>query len=273
MYTICQHLSPDGEARRSAPTCMSTRRQLLAKHMQWRCSMRPRRRAAHSQQQPHQLQSECRKRRRESPGPHSTTPRHRAPWTTPHQSTTTYTFCIMAQLFYHISILFSSTTTMAQLSTESPMYTCMAGLIAAQRSSTSAMPTATYKQQQLVHWKLSPQQRLQCSISHLEQFLRDKIPPGGPPHDATTLGSRFCSSTMLLLPRIHGGHQKLSCLTAVVRLHRPEKATALWDVKSEELSQCRDTLLKGRMRSASHWRSLTFSWPMWYGNITITNCN
>ena len=59
----------------------------------------------------------------------------------------------------------------------------------------------------------------------------------GPPHchykdimfsvqDDTTFGLRFCNITML-----HGGHQQNhSCLAAVVRLHRPEKATALWDV-------------------------------------------
>ena len=59
----------------------------------------------------------------------------------------------------------------------------------------------------------------------------------GPPHchykdimfsvqDDTTFGLRFCNITML-----HGGHQQNhSCLAAVVRLQRPEKATALLDV-------------------------------------------
>ena len=119
---------------------------------------------------------------------------------------------------------------MTQLFLDRPQYTGRAASIDSQLQCKSPMSTGTYDQLLVVHLDLDPQQRLQGSSRHLEQFLKDETPPGGPSHchykvpmfsfhDATTLGSRFCSNTMLLLPRIHGGHQKLSCLTAVVRLH------------------------------------------------------
>ena len=124
----------------------------------------------------------------------------------------------------------SSDEEVPQLFLDRPQYTGRAASIDSQLQCKSPMSTGTYDQLLVVHLDLDPQQRLQGSSRHLEQFLKDETPPGGPSHchykvpmfsfhDATTLGSRFCSNTMLLLPRIQGGHQKLSCLTAVVRLH------------------------------------------------------
>ena len=112
--------------------------------------------------------------------------------------------------------MFISTAKIAQLFLDRPQYTCRAASIDSQLQCKSPMSTGTYDQQPAVHLDLDPQQRLQGSNRHLEQFLKDETPPGGPPHchykvlmfsfhDATTHGSRFCSSTMLLLPMIHGG--------------------------------------------------------------------
>ena len=143
----------------------------------------------------------------------------------------------MAQLFYCISIFFSYKIMMAQLFIDRPMYTCKVHLLTPTMA--SMVPKQLLMQPLIacvdILWNTHTHNP--SCFSTLLSSMAETESSEGPPHchykdimfsvqDDTTFGLRFCNITML-----HGGHQQNHlCLAAVVRLHRPEKATALWDV-------------------------------------------
>ena len=176
------------------------------------------------------------------------TPRHLttalAFWTTSlhHSHHHSHTFCIMAQLFYCISIFFSYKIMMAQLFIDRPKYTCKAHLVTPTMASMAPKQLLMQSLIACVDILWNTHTHNPSCFSTLLRSMAETESSEGPPHchykdimfsvqDDTTFGLRFCNITML-----HGGHQQNhSCLAAVVRLHRPEKATALWDAKSEFL--------------------------------------
>ena len=222
---------------RHQPACW---RPLLLTHPRWRCSTR-------------RCQAKCSPNSsRSSLGyvlhhvelkQYACTPRHLttalAFWTTSlhHSHHHSHTFCIMAQLFYCISIFFSYKIMMAQLFTDRPKYTCKAHLVTPTMASMAPKQLLMQSLIACVDILWNTHTHNPSCFSTLLRSMAETESSEGPPHchykdimfsvqDDTTFGLRFCNITML-----HGGHQQNhSCLAAVVRLHRPEKATALWDV-------------------------------------------